>query len=165
MLTTKIYLLITAGIIITALASYAVYLHIQLKNKITEAARKDASERQLAQNNLDKRNNNIIADIRFIAKALISEQCEITEGVLRIHHLSDALDIDIMQQQSFSTIHNHFNQCKSMAIKEAYKALSKKERFQQDQQRLRLEERHKDDVLKEAQLIIEYSFDNLKNLH
>ena len=165
MLTTKISLLILAGIIILALSGYAFYLHRQLRNKLAEAKEKDDEERQLAQDNLDKRNNNIIADIRFIAQSLISEQCEITEGVLRIHHLSDALDIDIMQQQAFSTLHSHFNQCKTMAIKEAYKALSKKERFQQDQQRFRLEESHKDGVLKEAQLMIEYSFDNLKNLH
>ena len=52
-----------------------------------------------------------------------------------------------------------------MAIKEAYQALTKKQRFQQDQQRFRLEEACKDHVMDEAKLLIQYAFDNLKNLH
>ena len=154
-----------ASLIIIALASYAIHLHIQIKNKQQDAIEKDEAERVLAQQNLDKRNNTIIGDIRFIAQSLTSEQCEITEAVLRIHHLADALDSDIMLQKQFSAIHTHFNHCKTMAIKEAYKALPKKQRFQQDQQRFRLEQESKDDVIKEAQLIIEYSFANLKKLH
>lgn len=161
----KFGLAIIASLIIISLALYAFYLHTQIKSRQKAAQLKDEEERLLAQENLDKRNNNIITDIRFIAQSLVSEQCEITEGVLRIHHLADALDSDIMLQQKFSTLHQHFNTCKSMAIKEAYKALNKKLRFQQDQQRFRLEQDNKDQVLAEAQLLIQYSFDNLKNLH
>jgi H+/gluconate symporter-like permease len=161
----KIGLVITAGLIITFLALYAAYLHIQLKTKQQATQIKEDEERKLAQKNLDKRNNNIIKDIRFIAQALVTEQCEITEGVLRIHHLADALDSDIMQQQVFATLHQHFNACKSMAIKNTYKDLTKKQRFQQDQLRFRLEQENTKAVLAEAQLIIRYSFENLKNLH
>ncbi|MBL4799955.1 MAG: DUF2489 domain-containing protein [Oleispira sp.] len=161
----KLGLAITAGLIIILLTIYAAYLRIQLKSKQQAAQIKDDEERTLAQENLDKRNNKIITDIRFIAQSLVTKQCEITEGVLRIHHLADALDTDIMQQQAFTTLHQHFNACKSMAIKDTYKALTKKQRFQQDQQRLRLEQENTKAVLAEAQLIIQYSFDNLKNLH
>jgi|TARA_B110001454_G_scaffold67508_1_gene65750 hypothetical protein len=161
----KISLIISAALIISGLALYAVYLHLKLKNKQQAAQIKDDEERQLAQDNLDKRNNGIISDIRFIAQSLVTEQCDITEGVLRIHHLADALDTDIMKQQQFSTLHKHFNACKDMAIKEAYQALTKKQRFQQDQQRFRLEQENSKQVLAEAQLIIQYSFNNLKQLH
>jgi uncharacterized membrane protein YciS (DUF1049 family) len=161
----KFGLAIVAGLIVVSLAIYAFYLHYQIKSRQNTAQVKDEEERILAQENLDKRNNNIIADIRFIAQSLIAEQCEITEAVLRIHHLSDALDSDIMLQPVFTTLHLHFTACKSMAIKDSYKALSKKQRFQQDQQRFRLEQEHKDQVLAEAQLLIQHSFDNLKNLH
>lgn len=161
----KLGLVIIASLIICSLALYALHLHKQIKNKQQAAQLEEDEKRQLAQANLDKRNNNIIADIRFIAQSLISEQCEVTEAVLRIHHLADALDSDIMQQQQFTTLHQHFNACKTMAIKDSYKELSKKQRFQQDQQRFRLEQENSDQVLAEAQLIIQYSFDNLKNLH
>jgi hypothetical protein len=70
-----------------------------------------------------------------------------------------------MLEDQFSTIHQHFLACKEMAIKDAYKALAKKQRFQQDQQRFRLEQANETGVLKEAKLIIQYSFANLKNLH
>lgn len=161
----QILLTILACLIIVALSGYAIYLQSQVKTKQKEALAKETEEQKLAQSNLDKRNNNIIADIQFIAQSLISEQCEITEGVLRIHHLADALDTDIMQQQEFSTFHSHFNDCKGMAIKESYKDLSKKERFQQDMTRFRLEEKNKDAILKESALVMTYSFSSLKNLH
>lgn len=165
MLSIKIILFIIASTIVIALAAYAFHLHQKIKSNAKEKQESDDAERILAQKNLDKRNNSIIADVRFIAQSLISKQCEMTEAVLRIHHLSDALDTDIMLQQQFSTIHQHFLACKGMAIKEAYKDLPKKLRFQQDQQRFRLEESNQDAVLAEAQLIIDYAFDNLKNLH
>ena len=158
-------LLVIACLVVTALAAYAIFLHLQIKNKQQEVLAKETAERELAQQNLDKRNNGIIGDIRFIAQALITEQCEITEGVLRIHHLADALDSDIMLQAEFSTIHSHFNETRGMAIKEEYKNLTKKERFQQDQQRFRLEETNKDNVIEEAKRVVKYSFDNLKKLH
>ncbi len=165
MSSSSIVLLIIAIIIIMALAIYAIHLQYQVKITTREKETKDKAERLLAQQKLDKRNNTIIGDIRFIAQSLISQQCELTEAVLRIHHLADALDSDIMEQDQFSTIHQHFLACKEMAIKDAYKELSKKQRFQQDQQRLRLEQDNQDAVLIEAKLIIQYSFANLKNLH
>ncbi len=165
MSSTKLGLLITASLIVLLLAIYALHLHLQIKSKKKSATKKDEAERLLAQKNLDTRNNSIIADIRFIAQSLINEQCEMTEAVLRIHHLSDALDTDIMLQPEFSNLHNHFDACKSMAIKEAYKALSKKLRFQQDQQRMRLEQQNTETVLEEVKLISQYSFANLKQLH
>lgn len=165
MLTTKTILFILAVLIIAALAGYAFFLQREVKKKQQEAIAADTAERELAQQNLDKRNNSIISDIRFIAQALMTEQCEVTEGVLRIHHLADVIDTDLMLQPEFSTLHEHFNQCKDMAIKESYKQLSKKQRFRQDNQRFRLEEQNKDGVLKEAELLIKYSFNNLKKLH
>lgn len=161
----KLGLAIIASIIVLSLALYALYLHYQVKIKYKLAQKNDEEERLIAQENLTKRNNNIIKDIRFIAQALVTEQCEITEGVLRIHHLADAIDSDLMLQQEFASIHQHFIACKDMAIKEAYQALTKKQRFQQDQQRFRLEEACKDHVMDEAKLLIQYAFDNLKNLH
>jgi Tfp pilus assembly protein PilO len=165
MLSSKLILFIIAMIIVISLAAYAFHLQHKVKTLAQEKQDKDEAERALAQQNLDKRNNSIITDIRFIAQSLIAEQCEMTEAVLRIHHLADALDSDLMLQEQFSTIHQHFIACKAMAIKEAYKELPKKLRFQQDQQRFRLEESNKSPVLAEARLIIEYSFANLKNLH
>ena len=165
MLSSKIVLLIIASTIIILLAAYAVRLQNKVKTLAQEKQTKDEAERVLAQQNLDKRNNSIITDIRFIAQALLSEQCEMTEAVLRIHHLADALDSDLMLQDQFSTLHQHFLACQEMAIKEAYNELSKKLRFQQDQLRFRLEQSNKSAVLAEAQLIIQYSFANLKNLH
>lgn len=165
MLTTQTVLLTLATLIILALAGYALYLHAQIKKKQKEAIEIVNAERKIAQENLDKRNNSIISDIRFIAQALITDQCEITEGVLRIHYLADAIDTDLMMQSEFTNLHEHFNQCRNMAIKEAYKELSKKQRFQQDNQRFRLEEQNKENVIKEAELLISYSFNNLKKLH
>jgi hypothetical protein len=165
MLTNKIILAIIALTVVIALAAYAFYLNNKVKAKAKNKLADDEAERLLAQQNLDKRNNKIIADIRFIAQSLVSKQCEMTEAVLRIHYLADALDVDIMLQDQYSSTHMHFLACKDMAIKEDYQNLPKKLRFQQDQQRLRLEQSNESAVIAEAQLIIQYAFVNLKKLH
>jgi hypothetical protein len=165
MLTNNIILAITALSIVIALAAYAFHLNNKVKAKAKNELADDEAERLLAQQNLDKRNNKIIADIRFIAQSLVSKQCEMTEAVLRIHYLADALDVDIMLQDQYSSTHMHFLACKDMAIKEDYQDLPKKQRFQQDQQRLRLEQSNESAVIAEAQLIINYAFVNLKKLH
>jgi hypothetical protein len=161
----KIILIVLASSLVAALATYAIHLLRKVKAVSIEKQAKDQAERLLAQQNLEKRNNNIIKDIRFIAQSLLNEQCELTEAVLRIHHLADAINSDIMQEDQFSAIHQHFLACKEMKIKDAYKALSKKQQFQQDQQRFRLEQSNQTEVLAEAQLITQYPFANLKNLN
>ena len=161
----KITLLILAGLVILVLGAFALYYHRKAQRHIQDIEQQQEEERRQAQENLDKRNNVLIADIRFIANSMLQDQCELTEGVLRIHHLSDRLDSDIMRQVQFSNLHQHFNQTSDMPILEAYKALSKRDRFQLDKKRFQLEEANREAVLAEIQLLVEYRFDSLKQLH
>jgi len=161
----KISLLILAGLIIVILAVVAVYYHRKANRHLQQIEEQQEQERRQAQENLDKRNNELIADIRFIANSMLQEQCELTEGVLRIHHLSDRLDADIMRQVQFASLHQHFNQTRDMPILDAYKALSKRDRFQLDKKRLQLEATNKDAVMAEVKQLVAYRFDSLKQLH
>lgn len=161
----KITLFILASLIVAVLAAVALHYHRKAQKHLAKIDQQQQQERQLAQQNLDKRNNELITDIRFIANSMLQQQCELTEGVLRIHHLSDRLDIDIMRQVQFASLHQHFNQTRDMPILDAYKALSKRDRFQLDKKRLELEEANKEAVLAEIKLLVSYSFDSLKQLH
>jgi len=52
-----------------------------------------------------------------------------------------------------------------MPILDAYKALSKRDRFQLDKKRLQLEATNKDAVMAEVKQLVAYRFDSLKQLH
>lgn len=157
-------LIIVALFIILPLAGYAIYLSLKVRKHHKEHQQQIEEETRLARENTEKRNNELISDIRFIAKSMQQEQCEITEGVLRIHVLADALDTDIMLQQPFETIHAHYLSVKEFPILDAYKALSRKEQFKLDSQRMKLEAANQEKILAEIEAIINHSFDSLRPL-
>lgn len=163
MLSIKAILLILACLTIAVLAIIAWHYHSKAKQHVLGLDKANLAERELAEKNLAARNTNIISDIKFIANALKQEQCELTEAVLRIHHLSDALDTDIMLKTEFKNLHAFFLKIRDMPIKEAYKALSKKERFALDQQRYFLEAQYSKDILADIEIILAGAFDNLKD--
>ncbi|WAJ70289.1 DUF2489 domain-containing protein [Catenovulum adriaticum] len=143
-----IILLITASLILIALAFYAGKLLFQLKaqNKAVQKARED-------------RDNNIIESIRTIAQAIESEQCETSEGAMRLavlfDHLSNSTTANYPQQ--YPWVHQLNDKIKHLAILEARKALPKKERMKQDLERYKAEAECKDAVKTEATKIAQFS--------
>lgn len=147
-------LLTSALLIILALAWYAWHLTRQVKAVHRQQQQEEAqAELKLRQRQLD-----LLQDIRFIARAVLDEQCEITEGVLRIQYLMSALDPDAWQLNELSMLRQHYAATAGMPILDAYKALSKQEQFRLDQERWSLEERHKDGVKQELQWLVSYRF-------
>lgn len=147
-------LIIAALVIIAALSAYAWHLTRKVKNL------KQAQQQEQAQAELQLRNRQLelLQDIRFIARAVLDEQCEITEGVLRIQYLMSALDPAAWQLDELATLRQHHEATATMPILDAYKALPKKEQFRIDQQRWSLEEQHKPAVQRELQWLISYRF-------
>ena len=160
----KMLLLLSAAFIIITLVCVAIYYQNKVNKAQQEQHAEDQAEHALAQKNLAQRNQNIINDVRFIARAMLSEQCEITEGVLRMHHLCNALDAQIMLLLSFSAIHQHFLDCQDLPIKEAYKALDKKARFRCDNLRWTLEAKNKKAILDNTAALLDYEFKGLQPL-
>ena len=147
-------LIFIAAIILLALSCVAAYYWIKLKRV------QNQQKAQIAQNQkawLD-RQQELAADIRFIANSMLQEQCEITEGCMRLKVLMDHLDQDLAQKTEFQTLQFYYQQTQNMPHHEAYKALNRKEQFSQDKKRFALEDKYREQILIEAKHIAQYPF-------
>jgi len=154
------YLLPIGVAIILILSAVAAYYLVQLKNlkqkQALQQAENEASWR--------KHQQELCNDLKFIAKAMLQGQCEITEGCLRITYLMSRLDESLLSDPSYSTVVKHAGLTAHMPTHQAYKDLTRKEQFKLDQERFKLEETNKKAVLKEAALIADISIPSL-NTH
>ncbi|GAA6133223.1 hypothetical protein NBRC116188_00120 [Oceaniserpentilla sp. 4NH20-0058] len=152
-----LYLIIIGILILLGLAATAAYYVIKLRKVQAQQAQQIENNRQAWQKHRDE----LVSDLRFIANAMVQKQCEITEGCMRLAVLMDRLDDELQHKHQFSTIRAHFSQTAHMPTHEAYKALTRKEKFKLDNQRYALEEQNREQVLNEAKVLLEYRFDIL----
>ena len=151
-------LLIIGLLIIAGLAVHAWKLTRQVKQAEQQAQQQQQDEEAAAAHNLRQKQLELVTDIRFVARSVIAQQCEITEGVLRIHYLISGLDPDAWQLPELKTLRTHHDQTREMPILDAYKQLPKKEQFKLDKQRWTLEQQHKEAIEKELNWLVNYSF-------
>ena len=81
-------LITLAVLIILSLASVAAYYLIKLQKS------KNAEQAQIKENHLAwlEHKNTLIKDIKFIANSMLQQQCEITEGCMRLGYLIPKVD-------------------------------------------------------------------------
>ncbi|WP_100644158.1 DUF2489 domain-containing protein [Alteromonas facilis] len=133
-------LIVLACAIIAGLSFYAGKLLYQLREQTLkqEQAREARVER-------------ITESIQTIAFAMQQQQCDLSEGVIRLYHLLDALPV--LPQPDFAThfpaVHSLYDRVCHFPTHEARNALSKAERRQQDKEREEIESIHEADILKE----------------
>ena len=153
-MTLTTYLAIFAALIILTLSAIAAYYLIKLQ-KVSK------NEKEQAERNKEawlSHKNELIKDIKFIANSMIQEQCEITEGCMRLGYLVPKVDDTEEIKAKFESLFNHYQATTNMPIKEAYKALTRKEQFKLDSQRLKLEAKNKSAVLNDCQVLLKYNF-------
>lgn len=156
-----IVLLVIAVLIVAALGAYALHLTRKVKEQETRQRAEEAeAEQQLRQHQLG-----LIQDVHFVCKAVITDQCEITEGVLRLEYLVRGLDPDVWNAAELNTLRHFYSLAREMPILDAYKNLSRQEQFRLDKHRWDLEETHKDDILRELQWLVEYRFPAVSLVH
>ncbi len=149
-------LLTIAAVIITVLCAAAAYYLIKL-SKLKQAQKKHI---QMNQQAWLKAQEELASDIRFLANALVTQQCDITEGCLRIMVLMTRLDENLPHKEQFKTIASHYQQTQNMPHHQAYKALNRKQQHQLDQTRFKLEDKHREQILVEAKDLSHYSFNS-----
>jgi len=153
-----VYLITAAIIIVIALAATAAYYLIKLK-QARRIQRKAIADGEAAWR---KKQEEIASDIRFIANAMVQEQCEITEGCMRLTVLMDRLDENLRFQPEYTAIRAHFEATAHMPTHDTYKALKPKQRFALDKERFELEEKNKQSVLKDAKILVTQKFKALE---
>lgn len=153
-------LLAVALIIIAALSGIAAYYIWQVKKQNTRLKAEQEEQKKAWR----QKKEELAKDIRFIAHSMVQEQCEITEGCMRIKVLMDHLDGDLQSKPEFQTIQRVFSLTSDMPTHQAYKDLSRKEQFKLDNKRYKIEDDNRELVMAEAKTLVSYKFDIL-NLH
>jgi hypothetical protein len=137
-------LLLVALSIIAGLAFYAGSLLFKLR-----------SQQQLRNQKTQQRISNISESIQTIAKALEQQQCNLSEGCIRLFHLLEALPVkdkpDFSQQ--FTGLYALYNQVKDIPTHEARKSQDKRVTKQQDLQREELEAQLESQILKDVAVL------------
>jgi hypothetical protein len=130
-----LYAVVSAVIIIAALAFYAFKLLSQLKQQTAKIERVE-QERKIA---LAKHDTKILKSVVIIAHAMKEEQCDIGEGCWRLSVLLDSLKLSEGLSEEFPAVFELYNEIKHMPILEERKKLAKKERMKLDLQRMKAE--------------------------
>lgn len=137
-------LFIVLAAIVLGLSIYLGILYSKLR-----ARNKDLIEaRRLAEEAIRERRRDIERSLETLALVIIQEQCDPTEGCIRVKKLIDEIE-DLSDRPELSVFHEMYDEVKHFAIKEEYRNLSKQEAFKQDNLRFKIEEKYLDD-LKEA---------------
>ncbi len=155
------FLILIAVAIVAGLAGYA----WTLTRRVKDMQQRQQQEEVAAAEALRNKQLELMNDVQFVARAVIAEQCEITEGVLRIHYLVQALDPAIWGMDELATMRSHHQQTSDMPILDDYKKLDKREQFRLDKQRWQLEQQHKAAIVRELEWLVAYRFPNVTLLH
>ncbi|MDP2504752.1 MULTISPECIES: DUF2489 domain-containing protein [unclassified Oceanobacter] len=147
--------------IIAALSVYAWRLTRQVKRIEAE----QQAEAAAAEQQLRDYQHSLVQDVRFLARAVLSEQCDITEGVLRLHHTIKGLDPTVWQHENLAVLRMFHEQVADMPILDAYKKLPPKQQFAIDKRRLTLEDEHKAAIEHALKWLVEFRFPGLTLLH
>jgi hypothetical protein len=145
---TEIILLLIGAIIIIALGIYAGKMLFLLKQQ--EQKQQDAR---------NKRIKSMVQSIQTIAFAMQQQQCNYSEGAIRICSLLKALPIKDIPDYSliYPNLHELFNQVQHFPTHEERNALSKQERRQQDKQREQFESEAESGIQEEIERLKEFS--------
>lgn len=139
--------IIIALIIILALGVYAGRLLFMLKQ---QNARQASARAQ--------RTEKIKESVILIAKAMEQQQCDLSEGAIRICNLLNALPLSSPPdfREKFPHIHGLFIAVSGFAVLEERKKLSRQEKRKQDAAREQIESEHESKVLDELPSIKTY---------
>ncbi|MCW8108857.1 DUF2489 domain-containing protein [Alteromonas ponticola] len=140
-------LAVTGVVIILALGFYAGRLLFQLKQQ--------NQRHQLAR---ARRTATIVESIQVIAKAMLQQQCELSEGAIRLCNLLEALPSASPPDYSrqYPKLYEFFYKVSGFAILDARAKLPKSERMRQDVARAQIESEYETAVLKELPALQDY---------
>lgn len=139
------------AIVVFILATYLGFLVNKLK------IQKKVSK--LHQLELDKlkqeRELSIKESIAILSRAVINEQCEVSEGCIRIKKLLEIIEVDI-DPSLIEPIESMYEQIKEFAILDERNALSKQEKYRQDKKRFAIEDRYQLQVKEACACLLEH---------
>jgi exopolyphosphatase/pppGpp-phosphohydrolase len=149
--------LVLAGLglaIIAGLAAYAYTLRQEVRRR--QAFREEEERRA---------RDNCLENLELVASALLQEQVDVTEGAWRCKVLLEILDPRLLERESFRPFGEVYERTRHLHTHAARKALTPKERFKEDRERLSVEEELREAVLEAARAALVFRRDWPASLH
>ncbi|PCH95741.1 MAG: hypothetical protein COB83_07785 [Gammaproteobacteria bacterium] len=153
--------IVFALIIIASLTFYANKLLKQL------SAQKQAQQQAelVHQQALATYDHKILASVKIIVRAMQEEQCDFSEGCWRLSVLLDSLKLSSELAGQFPAIFKLYNEIKHLCILDDRKLLDKKQRMQQDYQRITVEAKLHSEILSDLDLLQQYTTERMSILN
>lgn len=154
------YAIILAVVIIAALSFYAVKLLRQLaKQKQLQQQAELAREQALASHD-----HKVFASVHIITRAMKEEQCDFSEGCWRLSVLLASLKMSSKLELQFPAIFKLYDGIKHLSILDGRKQLDKSQRMKQDYQRMTLEAELHSEIVKDLDLLQQYTVERMSIL-
>jgi hypothetical protein len=154
------YAIILAVVILATLAFYAAKLLRQLTKQ-----KKLQQQAELArQQGLASHDHKVLASVHIITRAMKEEQCDFSEGCWRLSVLLFSLKMSSELDLQFPAIFKLYNEIKHLSILDGRKKLAKTHRMKQDYQRITLEAQLHSEIVKELDLLQQYTVERMSIL-
>ena len=135
---------LVAGVLIIAVLGWVAARELK-KVAALEAAQREKDQTRMS---------NLRISVDAIARAVMSDQCDISEWALRLKPLLDATDPNWVDRSDLRPILVMAEALADQPIKDARQALSKQERMRLDLQRYKLEAEHSNAVKGACQALV-----------
>ncbi|WLQ13721.1 DUF2489 domain-containing protein [Hahella aquimaris] len=99
-----------------------------------------------------------IESITVLARCILSDQVELSEGSIRIKVLLDAVDPSLHEQEPYAIFSKIYRETEHMPTHGARKQVDKRFLFKLDKQRWDLEEKYREQIIDASKAILEHSF-------
>ncbi|MDA7746375.1 DUF2489 domain-containing protein [Psychromonas sp.] len=148
-----------AVVVIIALAFYAGFLLNKIKTQKTQALKAEQAQAEAKQQKIQDRNNNIVESIRFIAKATMQKQCNVSEAAIRLTVLLETLQLEqpIDIAGNYPALTAMFEKVKDMPTHDERKSRPVKEIKILDVRRELFEAEMEEEIIKESAKLAEFT--------
>ncbi|MBU6952644.1 DUF2489 domain-containing protein [Hahella sp. HN01] len=99
-----------------------------------------------------------IESITVLARCILSDQVELSEGSIRIKVLLDAVDPSLHEREPYAIFSKIYKETEHMPTHGARKEVDKRFLFKLDKQRWDLEEKYREQIIDASKAILEHSF-------
>jgi len=140
--------LILFGLALAIIAGLGVYAYSLWKEVQRRKAFREEETRRAHQNCLE--------NLEMVASALAQDQVDITEGSWRCKVLLEILDEKLTERPDFQAFDEVHRRTRHLHTHSARQALTPKERFREDKERLAVEDEFREPVLKAAAAVVEF---------
>jgi hypothetical protein len=146
----QITLFIILGTVVLILATYLGFIFNKLKIQKEITAIKEMEYQEAVR----KREESIVESLGLIARALINEQCDLSEGCIRIKKLKEIIP-RLEDNKDLKIFNQMYAEIEKFPILEARNSQSSQEKFKQDKERFKIEDIYKIQIINTCKTLLD----------